>query len=128
MPTVADLAEEPFVSLTTYRQSGAPVATPVWVAADGDGLAITTMDGSGKVRRVRRDPHVTLRPCDRRGRVEDGAPTVEARAEVVESPSGVEALTARVKAKYGLQFRFVMGIGAVLGGRHDRVALRVVDA
>lgn len=128
MSSVTDLAAEPFVSLTTYRRSGEGVATPVWVADAGDGaLAVTTMDGSGKVRRLRADPRVTLRPCDRRGRVEPDAPTLEARAEVVEDAGRVGGLTARVKEKYGLQFRFVMGIGALVGGRHDRVALRITD-
>ena len=128
MSTVADLAAEPFVSLTTYRRSGAPVATPVWVAAAGDALAVTTMDGSGKVARLRLDPRVTLRPCDRRGRVSAGAPSVAGRAEVVEDPSLVAELTDCVRRAYGAQFRFVMGIGRLLGGRHDRVALRITDA
>lgn len=128
MPTVADLAAEPFVALTTYRRSGEGVPSPVWVAAAGDALAVTTMDGSGKVERLRHDPRVTLRPCDRRGRVDPDAPTVEARAEVVEDPARVAELTDRVREAYGLQFRFVMGVGRLLGGRHDRVALLITDA
>lgn len=38
------LADEAFVSLTTFRRSGEGVATPVWVIADpdGDGLVVMT--------------------------------------------------------------------------------------
>ena len=35
-PTVAALGEEKFVALTTFRRSGVPVPTPVWVARDGE--------------------------------------------------------------------------------------------
>ena len=47
-----------FVSLTTFRRNGAPVSTPVWVAADGDDLVVLTPTASGKVRRLRNDARV----------------------------------------------------------------------
>jgi len=60
--SLRDLADESFVSLTTFRRSGEGVATTVWVTADpdGDGLVVMTIDGSGKVKRVRGNPRVTL--------------------------------------------------------------------
>ena len=68
-PTLTALAHERFVSLTTYRRDGRGVATPVWVARDGDALVVITPEGTGKLKRLRHTSRVTLRPCDRRGRV-----------------------------------------------------------
>lgn len=99
MPTDAtldELADEKFVSLTTFRKNGVGVPTPVWVGRDGDALVVTTPVGSGKVKRLRRNPTVELRPCSRRGTVEDDAPTVIAVAEIVEG----DAATRRLDERY----------------------------
>lgn len=125
---VSDLAGEPFVSLTTYRRNGEGVATPVWVAADNDALTVTTVDGSGKVKRLRNDPHVTLRPCNRSGAVADGAPSVEGSAEVITESSRIATLTDPIRRKYGLQFKVAMGIEKIVGRGRVRVALRITDA
>ena len=76
------MADHRFVSLTTFRRSGTPVATPVWIARDGDALVVTTIVDSGKVKRARRDPRVELQPCTRRGTVADGATTVGAETRI----------------------------------------------
>lgn len=68
--TLAALAEERFVSLTTFRASGRRVSTPVWIAADGNALIVTTPRASGNVKRLRRDARIELRPCGRFGRVD----------------------------------------------------------
>jgi len=69
---LAALGDERFVSLTTFRRSGEAVSTPVWVGRDGDALVVTTPRDSGKVKRLRSDDRVELRPCSRSGRVADG--------------------------------------------------------
>ncbi len=129
--SVSSLAGESFVSLTTYRRSGEGVATPVWVArdesGDGDALVVTTVAGSGKVKRLRNDAHVTLRPCNRSGTVAEGAPSVEARAEVITEPSRIASSTDPIRRKYGLQFTVVMGIEKIVGRGRVRVALRITD-
>ena len=38
-----------YVSLTTFRRTGEPVATPVWAAADGADLVVWTRTDTGKV-------------------------------------------------------------------------------
>ncbi len=45
---VTALRGERCVSLTTFRRSGEPVSTPVWVAGDGDTLVATTPAASRK--------------------------------------------------------------------------------
>ena len=117
------MADEQYVSLTTFRRSGEPVSTAVWIARDGDALVVTTPAASGKVKRLRRDPRVELRPCGRTGRVADGTPAVTAVAEAV--PPTVSA-TAALQQKYGLPYRAIMVVERVLGrGRRERVIVRI---
>ena len=127
MTTLRDLADERFVSLTTHRRSGEGVPTPVWVVPDGvDGAAVWTPAGSGKVKRLRRDERVTLRPCDRRGRVADDAPTVEARASVSTAPADLDRVEGLLRAKYRLEFRIVGLVERI--ARRGRGAERAVVA
>jgi uncharacterized protein len=44
----AALPHSTYVSLTTFRRTGVPVATPVWAAPDGDTLVVWTRADSGK--------------------------------------------------------------------------------
>jgi PPOX class probable F420-dependent enzyme len=120
------MADEQFVSLTTFRRSGAPVATPVWVARDGDALVVTTIADSGKVKRLRNDPRVELRPSTRRGTVSDDGPVATGVAAVV-APD--ERSTGALRRKYGLQYRLITGVERVLArGRRERVILRITAA
>lgn len=127
---VPALADERFVSLTTFRRSGDPVATPVWIAREGDALVVTTGAVSGKVKRLRREPRATARPCDRRGRGAPDAVEHELRAEIVTDPTRQEPAVAILARKYGVEWRVLMLVerlvGLVRGGTRDRVILRLV--
>ena len=125
--TLLGLAEERFVSLTTFRRSGEAVSTPVWIAADGDHLVVYTPAASGKVKRLRHTARVELRPCDRRGRVADGAPTVAGAATIHDDAAAVERVRALMVGKYRLEFRIFMAVEAVVRRTREtpRVALHV---
>jgi uncharacterized protein len=58
-----------YLSLTTFKRDGTPVATPVWFVADDERIVVMTSPGTGKVKRIRRDAHVTIATCSARGRV-----------------------------------------------------------
>jgi PPOX class probable F420-dependent enzyme len=127
MDDVVLLANAHFVALTTFRRSGEPVATPVWVARDGSELLVLTPKGSGKVKRLRADPRVELAPCSRFGAVAPGAVVARGTASVVE-----DAAPARraVAAKHPVEHRVVLGIERavqVLRRRppQERVTLRI---
>ena len=104
------LADERFVSLTTFRRSGEPVSTPVWVGRDGDTLVVLTPAGSGKVKRLRNDPRVEIRPCGRFGAVAEGVAPVAGTAEVRDSRADVERARAVIRRTYPLESRVVLGI------------------
>ncbi|MGZ4599884.1 PPOX class F420-dependent oxidoreductase [Oryzihumus sp.] len=124
--TFAGLGDQRFVSLTTFRRSGVGVPTPVWVARDGDALVVTTPEGSGKVKRLRHDARVELRPCNRRGRVDAGARPVTGTAAIITDEATTGRLTDLIRSKYGLEFRLVMAVERLVrSGEARRVLLRI---
>jgi PPOX class probable F420-dependent enzyme len=121
-----DAGEQKFVALTTFRRTGEPVPTTVWIARDGDALVVTTPAGSGKVKRLRHDPRVELRPSTRFGKVADDAPVVRGTARVLDDEASEERVGEVVKAKYGLEYTAIMGIeGLASSGSRARVMLRI---
>lgn len=123
------IGDEHFVSLTTFRKSGVPVSTAVWIARDGEDLVVTTPVTSGKVKRLRNSPRVELRPCDRAGKVKDGAPVVLGNAAIESGEDVTAKLNDIFLAKFKLEYRIFMLIER-LGkqGRKDRVLLRITPA
>ncbi len=93
------LSSQQYVSLTTYRKDGTPVATPVWVVGYENDVAIWTNAKSGKVKRMRRNPTVTLAPCTVRGRVTGEPVAGRARLLSTEDNARVQAL---IRRKYWL--------------------------
>ena len=78
------ISDEKYVLITTFRKNGDAVSSPVWIAPLADGTAgFTTEDGSGKVKRIRNNPRVTLQPCSVKGTVKHGSAVVEASAAVL---------------------------------------------
>ena len=110
MTSLLPLADARFVSLTTFRRSGEAVSTPVWVGRDGGALVVLTPADSGKVKRLRHDPRVEIRPCGRFGAVADGVEPVAGTAEVREHPDDVERARATIRRTYPLESRLVLGI------------------
>ena len=122
------LGDEQFVSVTTFRKSGEPVSTPVWVARDGDALIVTTPAGSGKVKRIRNSPRVEVRPCNRSGRVKPGAEGFGGVAKILTDDNNCERLTGVIRKKYGVQFRLITGMERLMrSGQRTRVILRITQ-
>ncbi|BCK72667.1 hypothetical protein Srufu_066200 [Streptomyces libani subsp. rufus] len=120
------VARSPYVSLTTFRRNGTPVATPVWAVAEGAELLVWTRDDSWKVKRLRHDPRVTVTPCDVRGRIAEGARTVEGTGRLLEGAAGLGRVRKAMARKYGLRFRLMDVVGALVrGGKRPHVGISV---
>jgi PPOX class probable F420-dependent enzyme len=105
-------ARSSYVALTSYTRDGRAVTTPVWVVADGDALAIWTARSSYKVKRISRNPTVTVAACTFRGRVL--GPAVPGRAQVMDG-AGLDRVRHAIMRKYWLT-----GPLTVLGSRLRR--------
>jgi uncharacterized protein len=129
-PALLAAGRRRYVSLTTFRRTGAPVSTAVWVSPVGDALVVLTGAATGKAKRLRNDPRVELAECSLSGRVRPGALIVHGRAEIVTDPDEQRRLLAGHAAKYGLQYRIYSRVVHLLekpDGPGD-VVLRITDA
>jgi uncharacterized protein len=107
------IADSKYVSLTTFRRNGEPVHTPVWIAPLADGSAgFTTEVTSGKVKRIRNNPSVVLRPCTMRGVVAEGAEEIAATASVLLGDEA-QSIERAIKAKYGFMVTLIGWGGAI---------------
>ncbi|GGC56949.1 PPOX class F420-dependent oxidoreductase [Hoyosella rhizosphaerae] len=97
-PTFDELASAKYVLLTTFRKDSTPVPTPLWVAAEDNRLFVWTETNSYKVKRIKRDPRVTIAVCGKRGQP-DGE-TVRASAEVL-GEEGTNYVRGLIAKKYG---------------------------
>lgn len=108
------IGDERYVLFTTFRRSGTPVSSPVWIVPDEAGrVGFYTTDGSGKTKRLRNNPDVTLQPCDVRGRVRSGTLPVSATAEMVTSGPAFVRVKAALRRKYGVQVRMATLFGGL---------------
>lgn len=96
------LAAARFVRLTTTKRDGTDVATPVWVVRDGAVLLVWTGPQTGKVKRIRHTPAVSLVACTASGTPLDVEVTTgTARLLGPEALPRIRALLAR---KYRLGY------------------------
>ncbi len=125
----AALGDEAFVSLSTFRKTGEAVATAVWIARDGEALIVTTPAESGKIKRLRNDPRVEMRPCSRFGKVKEGAVAVRGTAEILGAQASAGPLAGVVRRKYGLEYRIIMAVERLRDRRQKpRLLLRITSA
>ena len=103
--TLAELDRHRYLSLATFRRSGAEVRTPVWFAATGGKLYVFTAGDSGKVKRLRHSPRARVAPCDARGGVLGD--WREATARIVTDRVLIDSARTALRAKYRWQLRIL---------------------
>ena len=119
MADSAALDRHRYLSLATYRRSGAEVATPVWFAATEGKLYVFTAAEAGKVKRLRHSSRARVAPSDARGRVRgDWRPAI---ARILTEPQAIERARAALRAKYGGQM-WLLDLFSRLSGRINRRA------
>ena len=96
---LAQFQKQPYINVETFRKSGQGVPTPVWFVQDGNTLYVRTVDGSGKVKRIRNNSRVRVMPCDVRGGPKGEWVEGQARFAEASESKKVNGLLTR---KYGL--------------------------
>ena len=59
----SEISGQRYISLATFRKSGAPVYTPVWFGEEDGHLYVMTNSKSGKMKRLRNNPDVKMAAC-----------------------------------------------------------------
>ena len=94
-----------YLSVTSFRRDGTPVATLVWFVEEGGRLLVDTPADSYKVKRIRHNPSVRVALCTPMGRVR-GEP-VCGRAEILGSDA-LGHVRALMRRKYRLESIFLL--------------------
>jgi PPOX class probable F420-dependent enzyme len=69
MPVPPEVQHQKYISLTTFRKSGAAVPTPVWFGEQDEKLYVMTRSDSGKYKRIRNNPQVRIARCTVGGKI-----------------------------------------------------------
>lgn len=110
---LVQFANQEYLNLETYRKSGKAVQTPVWFAEENSVLYFYTHASAGKVKRIRKNPHVRVVPCGFFGRPK--GVWIEGTARI-EGADGTERGMQLLTGKYGWKKR----IGDIFSGWRDR--------
>lgn len=119
---LAQFGNQPYLNLETVRKSGVAVATPVWFINEGDTIYVRTPINSGKVKRIRNNPHVRIAPCERRGKLL-GA-WVSGNAQLT-AAADVDRIGKLMNARYGTAKKIV---DFVAGLRHLQYVVIAIQA
>ena len=125
--TFDDVSKAQYVLLTTFTKDGRPKPTPIWIARDGNRALVITEKNAWKVKRIRNTPRVTLAVCDMKGRVKDGAETIEAKARVLDDSHTEDVYRAIIK-RYGIVGRIFAIFSKLRGGAGRTVGLEITSA
>src|SRR3989442_8093592 len=109
-PVQRFLATKQIALLATVRADGAPLAMPMWFLQDAATLTMISVEGTQKVRNLRRDPRVCLVAEAGGGGQDIRGPTVLGRAEILTHGPERLALAERFHEKYP-------PLASLLGGR-----------
>jgi len=113
------------VLLATVQADGAPLAMPMWFLHDPSTLTMISVEGTQKIRNLRRDPRVCVVAEAGGGGGDERGVTVQGRAEFL--PDGAErrALAERFLTKYHPRLERLWGGRAM---PPDRVMIRIAPA
>jgi len=94
-----EIAGQKYISLATFRRSGARVDTPVWFGEAGGKLYVKSRTDSGKFKRIRNNSAVKVAPCNMRGKIT--GPEFAGRGRILSSQEE-DVAKAAVNRKYWL--------------------------
>ncbi len=103
-----------YLNIETFRKNGNGVKTPVWFVEDGGTLFVRTGATSGKVKRIRNNPHVQIAPCKMDGALLSD--WIEASARLVSDPEIDRKVDRLLGKKYGLM-KSLFGLASSIQGR-----------
>ena len=117
---LAQIANQKYLNLESYRRNGQGVRTPLWFVEDNGALYFYTVAHSYKVKRIHNNPRVRVAPCDMRGNVKgEWLNATARRLDEAESRRANELLNR----KYGLIKRILNFLAKIRG--HERAAFAI---
>jgi PPOX class probable F420-dependent enzyme len=125
MDTFAAVSRHQYINLMTFRSSGETIATTVWFVHNNHHIYVRTGYNAGKVKRIRRNPHVIVEPCNRQG-IALG-PQISADARIC-APSDYERINTLLNQKYGVMKRFIDVLTRLRGGSNTYDVIEITGS
>jgi len=88
-----------YIRLETVKKNGQVIPTPVWFVVEEDTLFVRSYANSGKVKRMRNNPHVRVTPSDAVGKPQ--GVTFEGTAIRANGDTEIQ-ISQQLYRKYGL--------------------------
>jgi hypothetical protein len=117
------LKKADYLSLATFRKSGAAVETPVWFAEEGDIFYIFSAGDAGKVKRLRNSSRCHIAACTMNGRITGDR--VETQGRLLTEADDIDTALAALRRKYGWQMAITNSLSRLSGkmGRRAYIAV-----
>ncbi len=118
------LQDNSYISLMTFRRSGAEVKTPVWFASMDDHIHYCfSAAAAGKVKRLRNSSNARIATCDARG----GSPGewISCNAYLVQDENEINKAYELLVVKYGWQMRMTNFFSRLSGRISNRAIIRI---
>lgn len=110
---LTSLKSDKYINLTTFRKSGAAVATPLWFVEYQGVLYTQTFPTAGKLKRIEQTPRVMVAPCTLNGKAL--GPEIVGEARILTNEREILLAEAALARKYGLTRRIYNGALAAFG-------------
>ena len=123
-----DLGNSRYVSLATFRRTGAAVATPVWAAPTNGRFYVFSEGEEEKSKRRRNSDRARIARCDSRGGLQGD--WHDARAVIMDEENEARVALAALREKYGWQM-WLLDIASRLIGKYEKrayVKVTLIDA
>ena len=128
IPALAPFVRQKTVLVTTYRQDGRPVSTPVSLAVDGDHAYLRSFEQAGKTRRLRHNPRVEVAPSPARGQpTGPGIQATAGRLEGADSRRAARLLAAKHRWLHGVLVPLTHRLGRAKTGKTVHFQLTPLD-
>ena len=127
-PALTRFLRRKTVLVTTYRQDGRPVSTPVSLAVDGDHAYLRSFEKAGKTRRLRHNPRVDVAPSTARG--QPTGPAIQAtakRLQGAEARRAARLLAAKHPLLHGVLVPLTHRLGRAKTGKTVHFRLTPLD-
>jgi PPOX class probable F420-dependent enzyme len=127
-PALTRFLRRKTVLVTTYRQDGRPVSTPVSLAVDGDHAYLRSFEKAGKTRRLRHNPRVDVAPSTARG--QPTGPAIQAtakRLQGAEARRAARLLAAKHPLLHGVLVPLTHRLGPAKTGKTVHFQLTPLD-
>jgi uncharacterized protein len=123
MSEFENLQKQQYINIETFRKNGEGVSTPVWFVQEGEVVYVHTVADSGKVKRIRRDPHVNIAPCKM-----DGTPVGDwfhASARELPDEETSRKVDKLLDKKYGLMKKLFGITGSMQKQKHTVLEITI---